>query len=176
MKKILTETEITDFLNKYCPETTLTCRLGVMYVKNEEIGILRETNGSNVSLKCIAYEYAFVKHATEKFERIEFPTHIYRTYTEPGVEFSLAGQAIQCDAYVVLARDEQKHFEITLDNGLRLCGEQQASYFDDIYRVTLSRVDGINPLDTVEDIQELARDLVDEMFEQLSEYNHPERK
>lgn len=170
MKKILTESEIKDFLNKYCPETTLTCRLGVMYVENEEIGILRETNGSSVSLKCIAYEYAFTKYATEKFDYVEFPTHIYRTYTEPGVEFSLAGQEIQCDAYVVLARDEQKHFEITLDNGLRLCGEQQASYFDDIYRVTLSRVDGIDPSDTVEDIQEQARDLVDEMFEQLSEY------
>lgn len=88
MKKILTESEITDFLNKYCPETTLTCRLGVMYVENKEIGILRETNGSNVSLKCIAYEYAFVKYATEKFEYIEFPTHIYRNYTEPANENS----------------------------------------------------------------------------------------
>jgi hypothetical protein len=176
MKKILTEIEIKDFLSKYCPGTTLTCRIGVMYVENKEIGILRETNGSNVSLKCIAYEYAFTKYAIEKFDYVEFPTHIYRTHTEPGVEFSLAGQEIQCDAYVVLARAEQKHFEITLDNGLRLCGEQQATYLDDIYRVTLSRVDGIDPLDTVEDIQELARDLVDEMFEQLSEYSHPERK
>lgn len=170
MKKILTESEITDFLNKYCPGTTLTHRIGVMYVENKEIGLLRETNGSEVSLKCIAYEYAFVKYATEKFEYIEFPTHIYRNYTEPGVEFSLAGQEIQSDAYVVLARDEQKHFEITLDNGLRLCGEQQASYFDDIYRVTLSRVDGFDPYCSVEDIQELARDLVDEMYEQLSNY------
>lgn len=170
MSKILTDAEIKKFLNEYCPDTTFTHRLGVMYLENKEIGILRETNGSEVSLKCIAYEYAFVKYAAEKFDYIEFPTHIYRRYTEPGVEFSLAGQEIQSDAYVVLARDEQKHFEITLDNGLHLCGEQQATYFDDIYRVTLSRVDGFNPYCSVKDIQELAHDLVAEMFEQLSEY------
>lgn len=94
MKKILTESEITDFLSKYCPGTILKQSLGVTYVEsvdNEPFKIVRETNGSKVSLALIAYEYAFVKRATEKFKRLEFPQHTYRLDYEPDIEFSLCG-------------------------------------------------------------------------------------
>ena len=75
MKKILTESEITDFLNKYCPGTVLKQSLGVTYVESvndEPFKIVRETNGSEVSLTLIAYEYAFMQEAFEKFERLNF--------------------------------------------------------------------------------------------------------
>lgn len=170
MSKILTETEINNFLGKYCPGSAVTCRSGVMFVENDEIELFKEINGSAVSLKLIAYEYAFMKYATEKFERVEFLTHIYRRYTEPGVKYSLNGQTIECYAYVPLIRDEQNKFEIALDKGIRLYGEQRAKYFDDIYHVTISSTQDVDPLDSVEDIQEQARDLVDEMFEQLSKH------
>lgn len=169
MKKILNKTEITKFLDEYCPGLTVKQSSNKMRIDGYG-DILREVNGSEASLKLIAYEYAFVAYATEKFERIEFPTHIYRLHTEPCVEFTLSGQTIQCDAYVPLARDEQDEFEITLDKGVHISGLQLSTYFDYIYQVTISSTQDIDPLDSVEDIQEQARDLVDEMLDQLSKY------
>lgn len=173
MKKILTETEITKFLDEYCPGTILKQSLGVTYVEsvnNEPFKIVRETNGSEVSLTLIAYEYAFVKHATEKFERLEFPQYSYRLDYEPDIEFSLCGQEIECDIAITLARDEHKYFELTLDSGLSICGIEGSDYVDSSYRLTLRRVDVIDPRCSVGYIQELARDFVDDMLEQLSKY------
>lgn len=169
----MTEQEITKFLEKYCPGTIYTIRWSKPFIENEKLGIFEDINDSkniDKSLKLIAYEYSFVKYTMEKFERLEFPTHIYRIDTEPGIEFSFCEQNIQCDAYINLARDEQDEFEITLDKGTRISGLQRAEYFDASYLVTLSHVDEIDSHDSVEDIQEQARDLVDEMLEQLSEY------
>lgn len=99
MKKILTESEIKDFLDKYCPGTVLKQSLGVTYVESvndEPFKIVRETNGSEVSLTLIAYEYAFMQHAFEKFERLEFPQYTYYLDYEPDIEFSLCGQ-VDCN-------------------------------------------------------------------------------
>lgn len=173
MKKILTETEITDFLNKYCPGTVLKQSLGVTYVESvndEPFKIVRETNGSEVSLTLIAYEYAFVKHATEKFERLEFPQYSYRLDYEPDIEFSLCGQEVECDIAITLARDEHKYFDLTLDSGLIICGVEGSDYVDSSYRLTLRRVDVIDPRCSVEYIQELARDFVDEMLDDFTAY------
>jgi hypothetical protein len=170
MKEPSTVQEVTEFLNKYCPGLTISTRWSKVFIESDDLSIFREINGSDVSLKLIAYEYAFTKHATEKFEHLEFPTHIYRLHTEPGVEFSLCEQKVQCDVYVPLARDEQDEFEITLDKGTHINGLQLSSYFDYTYQVTLSRVDTIDPLDTVEDIQEQARDLVDDILNDFTEY------
>lgn len=173
MKKILTESEITDFLNKYCPGTVLKQSLGVTYVESvndEPFKIVRETNGSEVSLTLIAYEYAFVKHATEKFERLEFPQYSYRLDYEPDIEFSLCGQEVECDIAITLARDEHKYFDLTLDSGLIICGVEGSDYVDSSYRLTLRRVDVIDPLCDVEYIQELARDFVDDMLSDFTAY------
>lgn len=173
MSKILTESEITDFLNKYCPGTILKQSLGVTYVEsvnNEPFKIVRETNGSEVSLTLIAYEYAFVKHATEKFERLEFPQYTYRLDYEPDIEFSLCGQEVECDIAIALARDEHKYFDLTLDSGLRICGIEGSDYVDSSYRLTLRRVDVIDPRCSVEYIQELAQDFVDSMLDDFTAY------
>ena len=173
MKKILTETEIKDFLNKYCPGTVLKQSLGVTYVESvndEPFKIVRETNGSEVSLTLIAYEYAFVKHATEKFERLEFPQYSYRLDYEPDIEFSLCGQEIECDIAITLARDEHKYFDLTLDSGLIICGVEGSDYVDSSYRLTLRRVDVIDPRCSVEYIQELARDFVDSILDDFTAY------
>lgn len=173
MKKILTESEITKFLDEYCPGTVLKQSLGVTYVEsvnNEPFKIVRETNGSEVSLTLIAYEYAFVKHATEKFERLEFPQYSYRLDYEPDIEFSLCGQEVECDIAITLARDEHKYFDLTLDSGLRICGIEGSGYVDSSYRLTLRRVDVIDPRCSVEYIQELARDFVDSMLDDFTAY------
>lgn len=173
MKKILTETEIKDFLSKYCPGTVLKQSLGVTYVESvndEPFKIVRETNGSEVSLTLIAYEYAFIKHATEKFERLEFPQYSYRLDYEPDIEFSLCGQEVECDIAITLARDEHKYFDLTLDSGLIICGVEGSDYVDSSYRLTLRRVDGIDPRCSVEYIQELARDFVDSMLDDFTAY------
>lgn len=173
MKKILTETEITKFLDEYCPGTVLKQSLGVTYVESindEPFKIVRETNGSEVSLTLIAYEYAFVKHATEKFERLEFPQYSYRLDYEPDIEFSLCGQEVECDIAITLARDEHKYFDLTLDSGLRICGIEGSDYVDSSYRLTLRRVDVIDPRCSVEYIQELARDFVDSMLDDFTAY------
>lgn len=170
MTKIMTEQEIKDFLEKYCPGTTVEFYSDTIVANNEELGLYPSFNGSETSLNCIAYEYAFVKYAMEKFERLEFPTHIYRPYTGSGVQFSLCGQDIQCDAYIPLVRDEQDEFEITLDKGTRIFGKQHAKYFNDCYQVTISRVDEINPHCSVEYIQKQARKLVDEMLSEFTAY------
>lgn len=173
MKKILTESEITKFLDKYCPGTILKQSLGVTYVEsvnNEPFKIVRETNGSEVSLTLIAYEYAFVKHATEKFERLEFPQCSYRLDYEPDIEFSLCGQEVECDIAITLARDEHKYFDLTLDSGLCICGVESSDYVDSSYRLTLRRVDVIDPRCSVEYIQELARDFVDSMLDDFTAY------
>ena len=173
MKKILTESEITDFLNKYCPGTVLKQSLGVTYVEsinNEPFKIVRETNGSEISLTLIAYEYAFVKHATEKFERLEFPQYTYRLDYEPDIEFSLCGQEVECDIAITLARDEHKYFDLTLDSGLCICGIEGSDYVDSSYRLTLRRVDVIDPRCSAEYIQELARDFVDSMLDDFTAY------
>lgn len=173
MKKILTESEITDFLNKYCPGTVLKQSLGVTYVESvndEPFKIVRETNGSEVSLTLIAYEYAFVKHATEKFERLKFPQYSYRLDYEPDIEFSLCGQEVECDIAITLARDEHKYFDLTLDSGLIICGVEGSDYVDSSYRLTLRRVDVIDPRCSVEYIQELARDFVDSMLDDFTAY------
>ena len=169
----MTEQEITKFLEKYCPGTVYTIRWSKPFIENEKLNIYEDINDvKNIdeSLKLIAYEYAFVKYAMEKFERLEFPTHIYRLDTEPGIEFSFCEQDIQCYTYINLARDEQDEFEITLDKGACISGLQRAEYFDASYLVTLSRVDEFDAHDSVEDIQEQARDLVNELFEQLSKF------
>lgn len=173
MKKILTETEITKFLDEYCPGTVLKQSLGVTYVESvndEPFKIVRETNGSEVSLTLIAYEYAFVKRATEKFERLEFPQHSYRLDYEPDIEFSLCGQEVECDIAITLARDEHKYFELTLDSGLSICGIEGSDYVDSSYRLTLRRIDGIDPRCSVEYVQELARDFVDSMLDDFTAY------
>lgn len=173
MKKILTETEITEFLNKYCPGTVLKQSLGVTYVESvndEPFKIVRETNCSEVSLTLIAYEYAFVKYATEKFERLEFPQYTYRLDYEPDIEFSLCGQEIECDIAITLTRDERKYFELTLDSGLRISGQEKSDHVDSLYEVTLRCTDGIDPRCSVEYIQELARDLVDDMLNDFTAY------
>ena len=173
MKKILTESEITDFLSKYCPGTVLKQSLGVTYVEsvdNEPFKIVRETNGSEVSLTLIAYEYAFIQHAFEKFERLEFPQYTYYLDYEPDIEFSLCGEEVECDVAITLARDERKYFELTLDSGLRICGLESSDHVDSSYRLTLCRVDGIDPRCSVEYIQELARDFVDSMLDDFTAY------
>lgn len=173
MKKILTETEITKFLDEYCPGTVLKQSLGVTYVENvnnEPFKIVRETNGSEVSLTLITYEYAFIKHATEKFERLEFPQYSYRLDYEPDIEFSLCGQEVECNIAITLARDEHKYFDLTLDSGLRICGIEASDYVDSSYRLTLRRVDVIDPRGSVEYIQELARDFVDSMLDDFTAY------
>jgi hypothetical protein len=173
MKKILTESEITDFLNKYCPGTVLKQSLGVTYVEsvnNEPFKIVRETNGSEISLTLIAYEYAFVKRATEKFERLEFPQYTYYLDYEPDIEFSLCGEEVECDIAITLARNERKYFELTLDSGLRICGLESSDHVDSSYRLTLRRVDGIDPRCSVEYVQELARDFVDDMLSDFTAY------
>lgn len=173
MKKILTESEITDFLSKYCPGLILKQSLGVTYVESvndEPFKIVRETNGSEVSLTLIAYEYAFMQHAFEKFERLEFPQHTYRLDYEPNIDFSLCEQEVECDIAITLARDERKYFELTLDSGLRICGLESSDHVDSSYRLTLSRVDVIDPRCSVEYIQELARDFVDDMLSDFTAY------
>lgn len=173
MKKILTESEITDFLSKYCPGTILKQSLGVTYmesVNDEPFKIVRETNGSEVSLTLIAYEYAFVKHATEKFERLEFPQYSYSLDYEPDIEFSLCGQDVECDITITLARYEHKYFDLTLDSGLRICGVESSDHVDSYYRLTLRRVDVIDPRCSVEYVQELARDFVDSMLDDFTAY------
>lgn len=173
MSKILTETEIKDFLSKYCPGTVLKQSLGVTYVESvndEPFKIVRETNGSEVSLTLIAYEYAFMQEAFEKFERLEFPQHTYRLDYEPNIEFSLCEQEVECDIAITLARDEHKYFELTLDSGLRICGLESSDHVDSSYRLTLSRVDVIDPRCSVEYIQELARDFVDDMLSDFTTY------
>ena len=173
MKKILTETEITDFLNKYCHDTVLKQSLGVTYVESvndEPFKIVRETNCSEVSLTLIAYEYAFIQHAFENFERLEFPQYTYRLDYEPEIEFSLCGQEIECDIAITLARDEHKYFELTLDSGLRISGQEKSDHVDSFYEVTLRRIDGIDPRCSVEYVQELARDIVDDMLNYFTEY------
>lgn len=173
MKKILTETEITDFLDKYCPGTVLKQSLGVTYaesVNDEPFKIVRETNRSEVSLTLIAYEYAFMQEASKKFERLEFPQHTYRLDYEPDIEFSLCGEDVECDIAITLARDEHKYFDLTLDSGLIICGVEGSDYVDSSYRLTLRRVDVIDPRCSVEYIQELARDFVDEMLNEFTAY------
>ncbi len=173
MKKILTETEITEFLNKYCPGTVLKQSLGVTYVESvndEPFKIVRETNCSEVSLTLIAYEYAFMQHAFEKFERLEFPQYTYRLDYEPDIEFSLCGEEVECDIAITLSRDERKYFELILDSGLRICGLESSDHVDSSYRLTLRRVDGIDPRCSVEYIQKLARDFVDEMLNEFTAY------
>lgn len=169
----MTEQEITKFLEKYCPGTIYTTRGSKPFVENEKLNIYEDINDlKNIdeSLTLIAYEYAFVKYAMAKFERLEFPTHVYRCDTEPHVEFSLCGQAIQCDVAISLIRIERKYFELTLDSGLCIRGQEKSDHVDSLYEVTLSRIDEIDPRCSVEYVQELARDLVDDMFEQLSKY------
>lgn len=173
MSKILTETEITDFLNKYCPGTILKQSLGVTYVESvndEPFKIVRETNGSEVSLTLIAYEYAFMQEAFKKFKLLEFPQHTYRLDYEPDIEFSLCGQEVECDIAITLARDEHKYFDLTLDSGLIICGVEGSDYVDSSYRLTLRRVDVIDPRCSVEYIQELARDFVDSMLDDFTAY------
>ena len=118
----------------------------------------------------IAYEYAFVKHATEKFERLKFPQYSYRLDYEPDIEFSLCGQEVECDIAITLARDEHKYFDLTLDSGLIICGVEGSDYVDSSYRLTLRRVDVIDPRCSVEYIQELARDFVDSMLDDFTAY------
>lgn len=173
MKKILTETEITDFLNAYCPGIALKQSLGVTYVESindEPFKIVRETNGSDVSLTLIAYEYAFMQEAFEKFKRLEFPQHTYRLDYEPDIEFSLCEQEVECDIAITLARDERKYFELTLDSGLRICGLETSDHVDSSYRLTLRHVGVIDPRCSVEYIQKLARDFVDEMLNDFTAY------
>ena len=170
MKKILTEAEIKKYLDKYCPGTTIEFFTDAIVTNNEEIGLYSSINGSKTSLKCVAYEYAFVKQAREKFERLEFPQYTYYLDYKPDIDFSLCGQEIECDVAITLARNEHKYFDLTLDSGLCICGVERSDYVDSSYRLTLSRVDRIDPYDSVEDIQEQARDLVDEMLDQLSKY------
>jgi len=173
MKKILTEAEIKKYLDKYCPGLILKQSLGVTYVEsvnNEPFKIVRETNGSEVSLTLIAYEYAFMQHAFEKFERLEFPQYTYYLDYEPDIEFSLCGEEVECDIAITLARDERKYFELTLDSGLRICGLEGSDYVDSSYRLTLRRVDVIDPHCSVEYIQELARDFVDDMLSDFTAY------
>lgn len=173
MKKILTEAEIKDFLNKYCPGTVLKQSLGVTYVESvndEPFEIVRETNGSEVSLTLIAYEYAFMQEASKKFERLEFPQHTYRLDFEPNIEFSLCGQEVECDIAITLTRDERKYFELTLDSGLCVRGQETSDHVDSLYQLTLSRVDVIDPRCSVDYIQELARDFVDDMLSDFTAY------
>lgn len=139
-------------------------------VNNEPFKIVRETNGSEVSLTLIAYEYAFMQHAFEKFERLEFPQYIYYLDYEPDIEFSLCEEEVECDIAITLARDERKYFELTLDSGLRICGLESSDHVDSSYRLTLRCVDGIDPRCSVEYIQELARDLVDDMLNDFTAY------
>ena len=173
MKKIITETEITDFLNKYCPGLILKQSLGVTYVEsvnNEPFKIVRETNASEISLTLIAYEYAFMQHASEKFKRLEFPQYTYYLDYEPYIEFSLCEQEVECDIAITLARNERKYFELTLDSGLRICGLESSDHVDSSYRLTLRRVDVIDPRCSVEYVQELARDFVDSMLDDFTAY------
>lgn len=173
MKKILTKSEITDFLSKYCPGLILKQSLGVTYVESvndEPFKIVRETNGSEVSLTLIAYEYAFMQEASKKFERLEFPQHTYRLDYEPDIDFSLCEQEVECNIAITLARDERKYFELTLNSGLRICGLESSDHVDSSYRLTLSRVDVIDPRCSVEYIQELARDFVDDMLSDFTAY------
>lgn len=118
----------------------------------------------------IAYEYAFMQHAFEKFERLEFPQYAYYLDYEPDIEFSLCGEEVECDIAITLARDERKYFELTLDSGLRICGLESSDHVDSSYRLTLRRVDGIDPRCSVEYIQELARDFVDSMLDDFTAY------
>lgn len=98
------------------------------------------------------------------------PQYTYYLDYKPDIDFSLCGQEIECDVAITLARNEHKYFDLTLDSGLCICGVEGSDYVDSSYRLTLSRVDRIDPYDSVEDIQEQARDLVDEMLDQLSKY------
>lgn len=172
MKKILTESEIKDFLSKYCPGTTIEFFTDTIVGHNEDIGLYPSFNGSETSLKCVAYEYAFVTYAREKFEYLEFPMHTYRiTYgSNASVEFSLRGQAIQCDAAITLIRDPRKDFELTLNTGLRISGQECSDYVDSFYHITLSRVAYINHQLPTEHLQEQARELVDEMLNEFTAY------
>lgn len=170
MTKIKTEQEIKDFLEKHCPGTTIVCRFGEILVENDDIEMVETINGSETSLKCITYEYAFMKYAMEKFKHLEFPMHTYRLDYEPHVTFSLVGQFIQCDVAITLIRDEHKYFELTLDSGLRICGHETSDHVDSCYSLTLSRVDGIDPASSVEKLQKQARELVDSMFEDFTAY------
>ena len=83
MKKILTETEITKFLDEYCPNTTIEFFTDTIVGHNEDIGLYPSFNGSETSLKCVAYEYAFVKYAREKFEYLvnSYESHKDDTYS-----------------------------------------------------------------------------------------------
>ena len=172
MKKIITETEIKDFLNKYCPGTTIEFFTDTIVGHNEDIGLYPSFNGSETSLKCVAYEYAFVKYAREKFEYLEFPMHTYRiTYgSNASVEFSLRGQAIQCDAAITLIRDPRKDFELTLNTGLRISGKECSDYVDSFYHIALNRIDSIDPTSSVEKLQEQARELVDNILSDFTAY------
>lgn len=172
MKKILNKTEITKFLDEYCPGTTIEFFTDTIVGHNEDIGLYPSFNGSETSLKCVAYEYAFVKYAREKFEYLEFPMHTYRiTYgSNASVEFSLRGQAIQCDAAITLIRDPRKDFELSLNSGLRISGQEHSDYVDSFYHITLSRVAYINHQLPTEHLQEQARELVDEMLNEFTAY------
>ena len=173
MTKIKTEQEIKDFLDflaRYCPNTTIEFYSDTIVVNNEEIELHSSVNGSETSLKCIAYEYAFIKYTKKKFEYLEFPMNTYRLDYKPHVTFSLVGQFIQCDVAITLIRDEHKYFELTLDTGLRICGHETSDHVDSCYKLTLSRVDGIDPASSVEKLQEQARELVDDILSDFTAY------
>lgn len=67
-------------------------------------------------------------------------------------------------------RDPRKDFELTLNTGLRISGQEYSDYVDSFYHITLSRVAYINHQLPTEHLQEQARELVDEMLNEFTAY------